>query len=131
MPLAAAALETLAQLPRVSEWVIPATSGTGPLVGLQKIWIKLLLRASLSGVRLHDLRHSFASFAVADGQSLFMVGKILGHQQARTTEVYAHLGADPIRAAADRTAARIAAAMREPKESGEVMQLREHRDGTR
>jgi hypothetical protein len=49
---------------------------------------------------------------VADGHTLFMVGKVLGHKQARTTEGYAHLAADPLRAVADRTAARIAAAMR-------------------
>jgi hypothetical protein len=61
---------------------------------------------------LHDLRHSFASFAVADGHSLFMVGKVLGHKQARTTEGYAHLSADPVIAVADRIAARILAAMR-------------------
>jgi site-specific recombinase XerD len=63
-------------------------------------------------VRLHDLRHSFASFAIADGASLFMVGKVLGHRQARTTEIYAHLSDDPVRDVASRTAARLAEAMR-------------------
>jgi hypothetical protein len=48
---------------------------------------------------------------VADGNSLYLIGKVLGHKQARTTEIYAHLADDPIRAVADRTAARIAAAM--------------------
>ena len=67
--------------------------------------------AGLAGARIHDLRHSFASFAVADGNSLYLIGKVLGHKQARTTEIYAHLADDPIRAVADRTAARIAAAM--------------------
>ena len=67
-------------------------------------------RAELPGLRLHDLRYSFASFAVADGNSLFLVGKVLGHGQARTTEVYAHLD-DPLRAVTDRTATRIATAM--------------------
>ena len=43
-------------------------------------------------MRVHDLRHSFASFAVANGNSLFMVGKVLGHRQVRTTEIYATLG---------------------------------------
>jgi site-specific recombinase XerC len=57
------------------------------------------------------MRHSFASFAVADGNSLFLIGKVLGHKQARTTEGYAHLADDPVRAVADRTTARIAAAM--------------------
>jgi len=55
------------------------------------------VRARLPELRLHDLRHSFASFAVADGHTLFMVSKVLGHRQARTTEGYAHLA--PIRCA--------------------------------
>ena len=54
--------------------------------------------------------HAFASFAVADGASLYTVGKALGHTQARTTERYAHLAQDPVRAAAERVAARVAAA---------------------
>jgi integrase len=95
-----------------SEWVLPAAKGSGPYTGLQKDWERVRDRAGLPGVRLHDLRHSFASFAVADGHTLFMVGKVLGHKQARTTEVYAHLADDPLRAVADRTAARIAAAMK-------------------
>jgi Phage integrase family len=64
------------------------------------------------GARTHDLRHSFASFAVADGHSLFLIGKALGHKQARTTEIYAHISDDPIRTVADRTAAKIAAVMK-------------------
>jgi len=79
---------------------------------LQKEWERLRDRAGLTALRLHDLRHSFASFAVADGHGLFLVGKVLGHKQARTTEGYAHLAADPLRAVADATAARIAAAMK-------------------
>jgi Phage integrase family len=55
---------------------------------------------------IHDLRQSFASVAASAGESLYIVGKILGHQQARTTEVYAHLAPDPVQAAADRAEAR-------------------------
>jgi len=112
VPLAAAAIELLNGLPRASEYVLPAGKGTGHYTGLQKDWERVRVRAGLLGLRLHDLRHSFASFAVADGHTLFMIGKVLGHKQARTTEGYAHLTADPLRAVADRTAARIAAAMR-------------------
>ena len=54
----------------------------------------------MDGGRLHDLRHSFASFAVADGASLFLVGKLLGHASSRTTERYAHLSGDPLQDAA-------------------------------
>lgn len=50
----------------------------------------------LEGLRVHDLRHSFASFALADGASLFLIGKALGHASARTTERYAHLSGDPL-----------------------------------
>jgi integrase len=114
VPLAAAALELFHGLPRdpKSDFVLPAAKGDGHLVGLQKAWERVRAKANLPNLRLHDLRHSFASFAVADGNTLFMVGKVLGHKQARTTEGYAHLADDPLRAVADRTAVRIAAAMK-------------------
>jgi len=112
--LAAAALELLAGLRErdpVGEWVLPAARGEGAYTGLQKDWERIRERAGLYGVRLHDLRHSFASFAVADGHTLFLVGKALGHRQTRTTEIYAHLSDDPLRQLADRTASRINAAL--------------------
>jgi integrase len=112
VPLASAAQELLTGLPRGSEFVLPAAKGEGHYTGLQKHWERIRGHARLPGVRIHDLRHSFASFAVADGNTLFMVGKMLGHKQARTTEGYAHLANDPLRAVADRTAARISAAMK-------------------
>ena len=125
VPLAAAALEVLSGLSRTSVYVLPAAKGDGHYSGLQKDWERVRDRAGLPGLRLHDLRHSFASFAVADGSTLFMVGKVLGHKQARTTEVYAHLADDPLRAVADRTAARIAAAMRVgTPNGGKVVPLR-------
>ncbi|HEX5454114.1 MAG TPA: tyrosine-type recombinase/integrase [Stellaceae bacterium] len=111
VPLAAAAVKLLAELPRGGAFVLPAAKGAGHYTGLQKDWERVRARAGIGGVRIHDLRHSFASFAVADGNSLFLIGKVLGHKQARTTEIYAHLADDPVRAVADRTAARIAAAM--------------------
>jgi integrase len=111
VPLAAAAVKVLAELPRRDNYVLPGATGTGHYIGLQKDWERVRARAGLGGVRVHDLRHSFASFAVADGNSLYLIGKVLGHKHARTTENYAHLADDPIRAVADRTAARIAEAM--------------------
>ncbi len=111
VPLAPAAVKLLAELPRTGTYVLPAATGSGHYTGLQKHWERVRERAGLVGVRIHDMRHSFASFAVADGNSLFLIGKVLGHKQARTTEGYAHLADDPIRAVGDRTAARIAAAM--------------------
>lgn len=114
-----------------SPFVLPALKGDGHYVGLPNVWAKVKARAdeilrqraydagkdardvrSVLNVRLHDLRHSFASFAIADGASLFMLGKILGHKQARTTEIYAHLSDDPLKQLANRTADRLSAAMR-------------------
>ena len=63
-------------------------------------------------MRLHDCRHSFASVAVADGAALFTVGKVLGHRQARTTKIHAHLEDGPMRRVADATSRKIAAAIR-------------------
>jgi integrase len=124
VPIASAAQELLSALPRLSEFVLPAAKGAGHYTGLQKDWERIRERAALSGLRIHDLRHSFASFAVADGNTLFMVGKVLGHKQARTTEGYAHLANDPLRAVANRTAARITAAMKGAnRESAEVVNL--------
>jgi integrase len=115
--LPGAAVGLLRALPRLSVCVLPGdrrrrSGEDGHYTGLQKAWGRVREQAGLPGLRLHDLRHSFASFAVADGQSLFMVAKLLGHRQTRTTERYAHLAADPILEAADKTAARITAAMR-------------------
>jgi len=130
VPLAAAAVKLLSELPHRKGYVLPAAKGSGHYTGLQKDWERVRARAGLTGVRIHDLRHSFASFAVADGNSLYLIGKVLGHKQARTTEIYAHLADDPIRAVADRTAARIAAAMAPAGErhTAIIMPLRE---GTR
>ena len=68
-------------------------------------------RAGLKDVRIHDLRHTFASTAVAAGQGLPMIGKLLGHTQVQTTARYAHLAADPVKSAADQVSASIAAAL--------------------
>lgn len=132
-PLGKDAMTLLAEVPRVagSPYVFPAFRGDGHAVGLQRVWSKVRLRAAsiareeaekagldpntapnLTTVRIHDLRHTFASFAVADGASLFIVGKVLGHKQASTTEIYAHLQDDPQKAVANRTSAKIAAALK-------------------
>jgi integrase len=114
VPLAAPALEVLSTLPRDdrSPWVFPAARGEGHHVGVPKVWRKLRKMVGLKGVRLHDLRHTHASVGVALNQSLFIVGKILGHKRPQTTEKYAHLALDPVRAAAEQTAQRLAGALR-------------------
>jgi integrase len=78
------------------EFVFPAARGEGHAVGLRRVFQKVCAEANLPSLRIHDLRHSFASFAVANGASLFLVGKLLGHASARTTERYAHLAGDPL-----------------------------------
>ena len=80
----------------------------GRLSDLQPFWQRVRARAGLKDVRIHDLRHTFASTAVASGQGLAMIGKLLGHTQVQTAARYAHLAADPILAAADQVSAEIA-----------------------
>ena len=111
-------------------WIFPATRGDGHFKGVGKIWKKVAERAGIKvgrdagrlGVRVHDLRHSYASVTVAGGDSLFILGKILGHTKASTTEKYAHLNLDPVRSVADRTAKKIADALEGKK--GDVVNLR-------
>lgn len=124
VPLGAPALELLASLPRIegNDYVLPGTNGKH-FVGLQKVWRYIRERAGIENFRLHDLRHSFASVAVAGGDSLYLVGKVLGHRQSRTTEVYAHLADHPLRAVADRTSGQIAAAMSNSHDPAEVVEL--------
>ena len=78
---------------------------------MPRVWRKLRTWARLPDVRMHDLRHGFASVAVAAGSSLYLVGKVLGHSQAATTQRYAHLQLDPVRAVADRTSHKLANAL--------------------
>lgn len=110
IPLPPPALAVIAALPRMagSPYVLPGDRPGKPFIGIQKPWQRVRAAAALSDVRLHDLRHAFASVAVAGGESLYVVGKVLGHRQVDTTSRYAHLAEDPMKAAADRTAARLA-----------------------
>jgi integrase len=124
--MGAPALQLLSDLPRMSDWVFPAASGTGHMIGLPKKWEAVRKRAGLDGVRLHDLRHSFASFGAAAGDSLLVIGKLLGHSDSKTTSRYAHLADDPVKSAANRIAGSIAAAM-SGKGGGEVIPLHGHK----
>lgn len=91
-------LAILASLDRVqgNPYVIIGGKEGQHLVGLQSPWERVRAKAGLEDLRLHDLRHSFASFAVAAGASLPMIGKLLGHTQPQTTARYAHLADDPV-----------------------------------
>lgn len=82
--------------PKLSNFVFKSTRTGQAIVGLKKAFDRVLTAAGLEGLRIHDLRHSFASFAIADGASLFLVSKLLGHSNSRVTERYAHLSNDPL-----------------------------------
>jgi len=82
-----------------------------PLADLNKAWRAVRRHSEIEDVRLHDLRHSFASVGASAGMGLPIVGALLGHKQAATTERYAHLDASPLRAASDQIADRIAEAL--------------------
>ncbi len=92
-------------------WVITGTLPGKPLSDLQPFWQRVRARAGVKDVRIHDLRHTFASTAVASGQGLPMIGKLLGHTQVQTTARYAHLAADPVRSAADAVASSLREAL--------------------
>ncbi|MCY4397552.1 MAG: site-specific integrase [Rhodospirillaceae bacterium] len=89
-------------------WVIAGRKPDSHLTDLQHPWRRIRARAGLEDVRIHDLRHSFASGGLLVGEGLPMIGKLLGHTQVQTTARYAHLANDPVKSAANRIANRIA-----------------------
>ena len=89
------------------------TNPEKPRADLQRPWYTVSKRAGLNGVRLHDLRHTHASFGAGAGFGLPIIGKLLGHVQASTTQRYAHLDIDPLRRASEHIARKLAAAMGE------------------
>jgi integrase len=132
--LSAGAVDVLESLPRFAKnpFVIAGGGAGKPSGAVDKTWSRVRKRAGLPDVRLHDLRHTFASVGAGASVGLPIIGKLLGHTQASTTARYAHLANDPIRAAADAIGATIAAAMAE--RGAEVAQagigeLRAQRDG--
>ncbi len=106
VPLSPEARAVLASLPREpgNPFVFPGRFPGTRRVNLQRPWNIVRQRAGLEDVRLHDLRHSFASRALALGESLTMIGKLLGHTQVQTTARYAHLARNSIQNAAARIA---------------------------
>jgi integrase len=103
----------LQELPRMIDnpRVIPGMRADSGSASIDNAWSRVRAAAGLTNVRLHDLRHSFASVGAAGGLSLPIIGALLGHKHASTTARYAHLSADPLRAANDEVGARIAASM--------------------
>ena len=113
IPLGGSALELLEGLPKMAgnPYVFPGKAFGRPIYELSGTWERIRKAAGLDGVRIHDLRHSWASEAAAAGLSLPFIGAILGHSEPSTTARYSHLANDPLKAAADRVAEKITEAM--------------------
>ncbi len=109
--LSAPALAILAALPRLGDYVIAGNDPMQPRADLKRPWTLVCRRAGLEGLRLHDLRHSFASVGAGAGLGLPVIGKLLGHASPTTTSKYAHLDNDPVRRATNAIGATIAAAL--------------------
>lgn len=116
IPLPAAARAVLDGLPRRQDnpFVFQGTIEGQPVTDLGKPWRRIRAIAELDDVRIHDLRHTYASKAIAGGMSLVMVGQLLGHTQYQTTMRYAHLADGPARTAADQIASMLNATMNTP-----------------
>jgi integrase len=125
VPLSAPARQLLSEIgdalgkrPR-GEYVFPGGGETGHVVAIKKGWASLCKAAGINGLRIHDLRHSFASQLASSGASLPLIGALLGHSNPATTARYAHLFDDPQRAAVERVGAIIGAAGKGAKKPAE------------
>ena len=109
VPLSPSAANVFAELPWVpgNPWVFPGGKPGTHLSGIFGPWCLVRSRAGLNDVRIHDLRHSYASRALALGESLPMIARLLGHARIQTTARYAHLARDAVKDAAARVAAEI------------------------
>jgi integrase len=120
VPLSAPARQLLAEMqdeyvrlhPKrpLPQFVFPGNGERGHIVAVKKAWASICKSAGISGLRIHDLRHSFASQLASGGASLPLIGSLLGHSNPTTTARYAHLFDDPQRAAVEKVGAVIAAA---------------------
>jgi len=111
--LSAPATTVLCNIVRTGSYVIAGNDPEKPRADLKRPWEVIAKRAALCGIRIHDLRHSFASVGVGAGLGLPIIGKLLGHTQVQTTQRYAHLELDPVRRSADFIAVRLATAIGE------------------
>ncbi len=116
IPLGAAALELLQALPRHAgnPYVLPGERLGRHLVDVNTTWHRVREAAGLETVRLHDLRHTWASMGAASGLSLPLIGAVLGHSEPSTTQRYSHLADDPLKQAADLVAGKVAEALTQP-----------------
>ena len=108
--LSPSAVGVLKALPRApgNPWVVPGAKPGKHMTDIDGAWKSIRARAGLDDVRIHDIRHSYASRALALGEGLPIIGRLLGHRQAETTARYAHLDRKAVRKSAERVASRIA-----------------------
>jgi integrase len=123
--LNAPALAVLASLPRVSgnAFVIAGTKPGAPLSDLNRPWATVRGHAELGDFRLHDLRHTFASFGASSNLGLPVIGKLLGHSQTATTARYSHLADDPLRRASEQIGGALSDAL-DAKSGAQIVALR-------
>jgi integrase len=105
VPLSAPAVTLLKKIKKRGEFVFPGDGASGHVVEIKKGWAALCDSAGITGLRVHDLRHSFASQLVSGGATLPLIGALLGHSNPATTARYAHLFDDPQRAAVEKIGA--------------------------
>jgi integrase len=124
--LNAGALEVLHNLPRLDDnpYIIPGQKDGQPKVDLHGPWKRVCETASLEGVRLHDLRHTYASIGAGASMGLPIIGKLLGHSKTETTSRYAHLDSDPMHRAVETIGATISAAMGDGNSSADVVPMK-------
>ena len=121
--LSAPALELLASIPRIQDnpYVLCGKAEGTHIEDIKNQWGRIRKMAGLEDVRIHDLRHNYASTAVTAGQHLKIIGSLLGHKNTLTTERYAHLANDPLQTANETISNRILEAMTtEPKKDNVV-----------
>jgi integrase len=126
--LSDAAIDVLKTVPRIGRFAIAGAKPDEPYKNLSRAWIVARSYAGLGDVRLHDLRHSYASLAAGRGVSLQMIGKLLGHKVPATTQRYAHLARDAVAAINDELGSAMQAAItKKPPPSAKVVKLRQPR----
>ena len=117
IPLPQEAYEIISDLPRMvgNPYVILGETEHGHLVNLQKTWLRVRKSAGLDDVRMHDLRHTYASVAVMNGVDPFLLKEIMGHKNLQTTLRYAHFADAAVQRAAGSVAAKLATALNKRK----------------
>lgn len=116
--LGAPAMRIIAMVPTVegNSYLLPGKKDGTHVTDLQAVWVRIRKTAGLDDVRIHDLRHSFASIGAATGDSMLIIGALLGHRSAKTTERYTHLSDHPLKNAAERISEEIARCLGEAVE---------------